>query len=124
MSKTAKPTTKKAAKKVQANKSSKTQTKKPAPKQTSSKYKSHPANPYKRGSYKIGFDILASRKDGMRRDELVKALAKETKKPERLCNFDVSVITSPTQDGEMHKSAKGQTYFVRKTADHVQVVFR
>ena len=120
MTKKAKSKTKKQAKK--SVKPQPKRTKKPA-KVASSKFPRHPRNPYRPSAYSHIFDVLSAHKNGMRRDELVRIVAKETGDLKHSL-YNIAVVLSPTQDGTMHKSAKGQTYFVRKTADHIQLFFR
>lgn len=57
-------------------------------------------------SYAAVFAVLYEhRQSGITRAELLQKVMKITGKPERNCHFDISVVTSPSQDGSAHKSA-------------------
>jgi len=90
----------------------------------SPKYPRHPSNPYRQGSsYGLCYDILASQKEGIRRDELIGILAKEGGTTTTRAGFNTSVVLSPRESatGPRHRSAR-QGYFVRVTNDHVQLI--
>ncbi|HPG00220.1 MAG TPA: hypothetical protein PLE77_09115 [Kiritimatiellia bacterium] len=90
----------------------------------SPKYPRHLSNPYReRSSYGLCYDILASQKEGIRRDELIGILAKEGGTTTTRAGFNTSVVLSPRESatGPRHRSAR-QGYFVRVTNDHVQLI--
>ena len=85
-----------------------------------SKYPRHLQNPYRPGSsYGIAFDILASKKDGISRDQLINLLAKENGKDIKHAAYDLSVVLSPSEsvNGSRHRSAK-DGYWVKKNYHH------
>lgn len=90
-----------------------------------SKYPRHPQNPYRAGSgYGLVFDILASHKAGMRRDELVKAYAEESGKEIRKgATWDCAVVLSPSESigGPRHRSSR-EGYFVKREGTHMTLV--
>ena len=127
--------TKKSAKKVQAKKSSKVQVKKakePAKKPphkpakvTSSPYPRHEKNAFREGSsYSTAFDLLASRKSGIRRDEAVKLLAEATGKDIKHAGYDLAVLCSAKESvtGPRHKSCK-EGFWIMKENDHLLLRF-
>jgi len=84
------------------------------------KYPRHPQNPYRElSSYGIAFDILASKKGGISRDELTNLLSRETGKPVKNAGYDLSVVLSAKDSvtGERHKSAR-DGYWVKREFHH------
>ena len=82
-----------------------------------SKYPRHPQNPYRRCSfYSLAFDILAAHPDGLRRDTLVRLYCKESGKDMKRAMWDVSIVSSPNQDGTGHSSSQRFYYWVQKGA--------
>jgi hypothetical protein len=90
-----------------------------------SKYARHPQNPYRQGSgYGLVFDILASHKEGLRRDVLVKLYSQESGKDEKKgAMWDSTVVLSGSESntGKRHRSAR-EGYWVKKTNDHVMLM--
>jgi len=101
----------KSTKKI-AKKSTKVQVKEPkksAKVTPSSKYQRHEKNPFRpNSSYATAFDLLASKKSGIRRDEAVKLLAEATGKDEKHAAYDLAVLLSAKESttGPRHKSCK------------------
>jgi len=54
------------------------------------------------------FDVLATRKDGIGRDELIKLLRKETGKDVKHTSYDLSIVLSAKDSptGMRHRSAR------------------
>ncbi len=114
---TSKPS-RKSPKSTKAVKTAKTS--KPSPKFKSPVPRSA-SNPFRAGSsYGICYDLLASKPEGLPRQELIEALAKVTGKPVKNAGFDAAVVLSPTESGKRHSSCRG-TYTVQKTNDHVKL---
>jgi len=69
-------------------------------------------------NYQKIFSILYKHQGdkGITRQELLKKAIALTKRPEKLCGFDISVVTSCSQDGTSHKSANraANSYWVEK----------
>ena len=85
-----------------------------------SRYQHHPRNPFRPGSsYGLIFDILATRKDGIGRDELINLLRKETGKDVRHTSYDLSIVLSAKDSptGMRHRSAK-DGYWVKREWHH------
>ena len=75
-------------------------------------------NPFRIGSvYAATFDALASKPEGMTRQDLITKVAKITGKDERHANFDVAVILSAKQNGERHQSCR-PGFWVERQGDH------
>jgi hypothetical protein len=82
-----------------------------------SNYARHPDNPYRRNSgYALVYDILASRKEGVRRDQLIYLYAKESGKEMKRARWDVMIVASPNIDGTGHTSSQKNYYWVDKGA--------
>lgn len=122
-----KPLTKGSAKAVKSAKKSKdgkdTKAAKPVPKaMLKSKYRRHPANPFREGSgYGLAFDVLASHKDGIVRADLVKAYSTASRKPLKRASFDIAVLLSPKSEkptSERHRSCR-EGYGIRKENSHI-----
>jgi len=82
-----------------------------------SKYQRHPRNPFRPGSsYALIFDILATRKDGIGRDELIKLLRKETGKDEKRVAYDLAIILSARESpaSARHRSCKDGFWIKRE----------
>jgi len=102
-------------------KESKKVVQKPAKVIPSSKYPRHEKNPFRpNSSYATAFDLLASMKSGIRRDEAVKLLAKATGKDEKHAGYDLAVLCSARESvsGPRHKSCK-EGFFLMKENDHL-----
>lgn len=82
-------------------------------------YTRHETNPYREGSaYATAFDVLAAAEEkGIIRKDLVAETARLTGKPEKNAYFDVTVVLSPRETGEAHRSANraADVYWVEKT---------
>jgi hypothetical protein len=78
----------------------------------------HESNPYREGSaYATAFDVLAAAGSrGILRKDLVAETARVTGKPEKNAYFDVTVVLSPRETGEAHRSANraADAYWVEK----------
>jgi hypothetical protein len=79
------------------------------------------SNPFRDGSsYGVGYDILASHKEGLPRQKFVELLAKATGKSTKRAGFDAAVVLSakdgPT--GPRHPSCR-EGYWVIRENDHV-----
>ncbi|OGV59051.1 MAG: hypothetical protein A2283_03670 [Lentisphaerae bacterium RIFOXYA12_FULL_48_11] len=90
------------------------------------KYPRHPKNPYRQNSgYGLVFDILASHKDGLRRDQLVSLYSKASGKVVgKGASWDVAVIVSPDEDGSKHRSAKEGYYVEKGCGGFLKIHFR
>jgi len=81
-------------------------------------YPRHPSNPYREGSaYATAYDILADAGEkGIVRKDLVAEAARLTGKDERRAYYDVTVVLSPRETGEAHRSANraADAYWVEK----------
>ncbi len=67
-----------------------------------------PINCIREGTlYSKIFDVLyLHRKDGIGRPQLITEVQRATGRQKRLVAFGVSVVTSPTEDGSFHRSAR------------------
>ncbi|HPF99361.1 MAG TPA: hypothetical protein PLE77_04785 [Kiritimatiellia bacterium] len=94
-------------------------------KATAGKHPRHEKNPFRPGSsYATAFDILASRKSGIRRDEAVKLLAELTGKDEKHAGYDLAVLLSAKEGGSTgprHRSCR-EGFSVKRENDHITLV--
>ena len=84
-------------------------------------YGRHPSNPYRPlSSYSKAYDILASYKQGVNRQDLLKAVSQFIGKNEQRSSFDLAVILSPREsnNGPRHKSCR-PGYWVKKENSNV-----
>jgi len=85
-----------------------------------SRYQRHPQNPFRPGSsYGLIFDILATRKDGIGRDELIRLLRKETGKDVKRVAYDLAIILSARESpaSARHRSCK-DGFWVKREWHH------
>jgi len=85
-----------------------------------SKYQRHPKNPFRPGSsYGLIFDILATRKDGIGRDELINLIRKENGKDVKRVAYDLSIILSARESpaSARHRSCR-DGFWIRRQYHH------
>ena len=84
-------------------------------------------NPYKPGSYAQVYNVLyQSRQNGISRSALLKKAMKVTRKSEKKCRYDISIVLSPGEDGSSHRSARtaSNIYWVEKQNDWFKLHLR
>ena len=72
-------------------------------------YGRHPSNPFRQdSSYAKVFDVFASYKQGVNRQDLLKAVSRYIGKDEQHSSYDLAVILSPRESntGARHKSCR------------------
>ena len=85
-------------------------------------------NPYRTNSaYSVVWNCLyQTRKKGINRRELLKQVMELSNKPEQNCKFNISVVSSPKEDGSCHRSAKvaSDAYWVERQNDWLKLHLR
>ncbi len=85
-------------------------------------------NPFRPDSaYALVWDCLyKTREKGISREALLKKVMELSKMPENNCRFNISVVTSPKEDGTAHRSAKraSDIYWVERQNDWLNLHLR
>ena len=113
-----KPTQSKGKARTKTAKPSKAKAAKLAKATMPNKFPRHPKNPYRPSAYGAIFDAFVTKKNGIRRDELLKLAMEATGKDVKHASYDLAVILSAKESptGKRHQSAR-EGYFVEREGD-------